>query len=319
MGLGECSPLPGLSMDDIAVLPHKLNAVCEGINTGVEPRQLLLRDWPSIQFAVDCALLDLENGGRGVLFENDFTRGRISIATNGLIHMNEPNAMLKQLLEKSAMGFKCIKVKVGALDFDRELRFLKEVREICPAPDFELRLDANGAFEPDTAMAKLNELAAFQVHSLEQPLRPGQWHALRDLTESSPIPIALDEELIGISSLAQMQDLLAATNPGFIVLKPTLLGGFAPCRMWIEVALDLGIGFWVTSILESNIGLSALCQWTAGLNLKLTQGLGTGRLFDRNFDSGVRLQNAGLCFRPEQASERPPSLFSFEPTVNERI
>ncbi|MFQ5677184.1 MAG: o-succinylbenzoate synthase [bacterium] len=277
MGIGECSPLSGLSIDDRPDFQEKLQETCVRINDGVDPIDLDLRAWPSMKFGLESARMDLAQGGRRVLFETDFVRGTSAIAINGLIAMSDFDDMYAQIRKKVEAGFGCIKIKIGSLDFDRECELLAKVRSKIPADRIELRLDANGAFSAESALEKLNRLAEFSIHSIEQPIKPGQGQKMARLCAASPIPIALDEELIGQNDPFIMRELLETIKPHFIILKPSLLGGLESARQWIKIARTMDIGFWVTSALESNIGLNIISQWTASLNLKMPQGLGTGQ------------------------------------------
>ncbi len=296
LGLGECAPLPKLSPDDQPGFETKLGEVCATVEDGATEQDLALRKWPAIRFGVETALKDLQSGGSQVLFESEYTRSRTSIITNGLVVMGETHDMLRQAQAKVAAGFRCIKIKIGALDFDDECRMLQEFRQQFRPPEFELRLDANGAFNADEAMDKMRRLSEFCVHSIEQPVKSGQWPALARLCADGAIPVALDEELIGLTTTKERRQMLDAIKPQHIILKPTLLGGFKQASEWISLARQRGIGYWVTSALESNIGLNALAQWTATLAISGVQGLGTGRLFRKNFDSRVTLKNSELRF-----------------------
>lgn len=304
IGFGECAPLPGLSPDHRSDFIDKLSSVCTQMNSGQAVADLDLAAWPSIHFGVETAMLALESEIPGVLFESGFTQGRRALATNGLVVMADSPDMLRQVENKVAAGFRCIKIKVGALDFEDECSLLAEIRRRYPADAIELRLDANGAFAADAAPDRLDRLSQFTIHSLEQPIKPGQWQTMAQICRESPIAIALDEELIGIDDREGKQALLQAIRPKYIILKPTLLGGFAAAREWIEAAQPLAIGYWVTSALESNIGLNAISQWTATLATEMPQGLGTGRLFEKNFPSALQLQNGSLRFVPLHSSSR---------------
>ena len=242
------------------------------------------------------AHLDLENGGRRILFETPFSRGKTQLPIHGLIWMADPEALLNQARQKIEQGFRCLKLKVGALDFEAECAVLALVREAYSPGQVEIRLDANGAFQPDEVLDKLNRLAGYQIHSIEQPIQPGQWPALANLCRESPIPIALDEELIGLQTTTDQQMLLETVKPHYLVLKPTLLGGFAAAESWIKMAEALGLGWWVNSALESNIGLNAIAQWTAWLKPTVVQGLGTGSLYANNIPSPIGLRGAGLIY-----------------------
>ncbi len=313
LGVGECAPVPGLSPDHQPDLVGKLQWICKELNRGVPLNKLELTSWPAIKFALEMVILDLRNGGKGLYFDSAFTQGHETIATNGLIHMGSVETMRAQLLQKVKAGFKCIKIKVGALDFETELAFLQEARGICPAGKYELRLDANGAFESETAMNKLEQLARFDIHSIEQPLRPGQGADLAEICRNSPIPVALDEELIGVVTTEKQQALLELLQPQYIVLKPTLLGGFSAAKKWIDMAASLGIDYWISSILESNVGLSAIAQWTSILPTNHIQGLGTGQLFSKNFITDISLKEGALRLSTEAPLKKTVSLSSLEP------
>lgn len=304
IGLGECAPLAGLSLDDRSNFAEKLKEVCDAINTGTLPENLELADWPAIRFGLEAARLDFQNRGRRVLFDSEFTRGQRTVLINGLVAMSDVGAMLQQALAKIAAGFDCIKIKIGALNFEAECELLKEIRKRYPASKIQLRLDANGAFAADEALDKIMKLSAFVIHSIEQPIQRRQWQHMTRLCQRSPIPIALDEELIGVPSVAEKQEMLKAIRPQFIVLKPTLLGGLAAAQEWIAVAERLNIGYWVTSALESNIGLNIISQWTATMPMNLHQGLGTGQLYAANFPSPLRVVNGQLAYS-SQASWQP--------------
>ncbi len=289
-GVGECSILKGLSYDDRPDLENKIEEVVSKINEDID-----LTKYPALKFAKEMALLDLENGGKRILFPSDFTSSKKNIPINGLVWMGEPDFMRAQIKDKIEKGFNCIKLKIGALDFEQELAILKEIRKHYSAKDIEIRVDANGAFHPDEALAKLKRLADFDLHSIEQPIKAGQIDKLATLCQSSPLPIALDEELIGIHEFKEQKKLLEKIRPQYIILKPSLTGGFQAGETWINLANKLNIGWWITSALESNIGLNAIAQWTATLNNSMPQGLGTGQVFSNNFESPLEIKNGELC------------------------
>ncbi|NIR47197.1 o-succinylbenzoate synthase [candidate division KSB1 bacterium] len=295
-GFGECAPLPGLSVDNLSKLPQKLQEVCALLNSGVEVSDLDLVQWPAIRFAVEAARLDLERGGKRLLFDTEFTRGEQAIPINGLIVMADFDSMLNQVFEKIKQGFDCIKIKVGALDFDAECELLKEIRKRVSPAQIQLRLDANGAFGPETALDKLVRLSEFEIHSLEQPIKTGQWETMAKICAESPIAIALDEELIGVHSRTKKRELLNTIKPHYIILKPTLVGGLKAAEDWIALASQLNIDYWVTSALESNIGLNIISQWTSTLPIGMHQGLGTGQLFVENFPSPLRIREGSLTY-----------------------
>lgn len=300
-GYGECGPLPGLSVDDVPGFESVLSAVVEKVGdvvlSGDIPLQvhdIIPAGFPSIQFGLETALLDLRNGGRRLIFDNDFIRGT-PIPINGLVWMADRESMLEQVRTLVAKGFSCIKVKVGGLDFEIECDLLREIRALYDARTITLRLDANGAFTDGEAPGKLERLAAFSIHSIEQPVKAGS-SQLAEICRRSPIPIAFDETLIGNES--RKKALLESTRPSFIVLKPSLHGGIYHCRDWIETAGRLGIGWWITSALESSIGLNAISQFTAGYPITIPQGLGTGSIYSDNIGSPLRVSNGSLRYDP---------------------
>lgn len=306
-GIGECAHFAGLSPESTEGFEAKLNDLCKSLNTG---RRIDISRWPSLKMGLECALLDLENGGKRELFPGPFTEGNAEVTINGLVWMGSADEMLARIDEKLAKGFRCLKMKIGGVRFADELRLLDHIRMAFPPDKLTLRLDANGAFTPDNAMERLERLANFDVHSIEQPIRAGQLDKMSYICENSPIPVALDEELIGISDITEMRRLLYFTSPQFIVLKPTLCGGLSGADAWIHVAREKGIGWWVTSALESNIGLNALAQWTAALDTDMPQGLGTGELYTDNITSPLRLTGDTLHIDPEGSWEIPPMLWT---------
>lgn len=297
-GTGECAILPGLSFDDKPDYQQVLENIVNEINVPLPELLNKYSDWPSICFALECALRDLNHGGKGLLYESDFTEGRTSIPINGLIWMGDYTYMRSQLDEKLAAGYKVIKIKVGGIDFNRELELLKYVRQQFSPGEVTLRLDANGAFNPDEALKKLEILSAYGIHSIEQPIRAGNPGKMAWLCRNSPIPIALDEELIGVHTRAQRLQLLEMVRPQYIILKPSLLGGFTACNEWIGICKELNTGYWITSALESNIGLNAIAQYTATLDTAgLAQGLGTGGLYINNYPSRLEIRGGELWFQ----------------------
>jgi o-succinylbenzoate synthase len=305
-GYGECSPLSGLSVDDRPDFEEQLRAVARLFNSldlDVFPfnlpiilQQVIPVYLPSVRFGVEMALLDFMHGGRRVLFDNAFSRGETGIAINGLVWMGSADFMTQQIEEKLEQGFTTIKMKVGALDFDQECRLLASIRSRYTPSEITLRVDANGAFTADQVADKLDRLAAFDLHSIEQPIRPGQHELLSQLATQSPVDIALDEELIGTSDYMEKFNLLKKIQPPYLILKPSLLGGFQHCREWIEIAQRLSIGWWVTSALESNIGLNAIAQFTAQYDNPLPQGLGTGNLYHNNIGSPLTVAGGYLHY-----------------------
>jgi o-succinylbenzoate synthase len=293
-GTGECSVLPKLSPDDRPGIEKKLQEVCDNIDQLKNSFHRDLEQWPAIRFAVETALLDLQNGGKKVLFRGPFPAGSAGIPINGLIWMGTPEEMNRQIEEKLKAGFRCLKMKIGAIYFDEEYRLLQKLRENYSRKQIELRVDANGAFSYEEAPGILDKLAALDIHSIEQPIKAGQWQEMSRLCESTPLPIALDEELIGITPVSEKQKMLATIQPQYIILKPSLTGGFQSSEEWIGAAEKHNAGWWVTSALESNIGLNAIAQWTATLNNPLPQGLGTGQVFSNNIESPLQIRNGEL-------------------------
>ncbi len=294
IGIGECSIIPGLSPDfqDLDSYEAKVAEVCADLTMNLDA-------FPSIKFGVETALLDLQNGGKGVIFDNDFSRRERSLPINGLIWMGEPDFMQEQIEQKLKEGFTTIKLKIGAIDFDNELSLLRSIRERYSKEEITLRVDANGAFSPAEAKAKLEFLAELGIHSIEQPIRQGQFDAMKSLCATTPVPIALDEELIGVIAKADKIQLLEYIQPQFIILKPSLHGGIEGTQKWIELAEERGIPWWITSALESNIGLNAICQLTAEYQNELPQGLGTGSLYTDNIPSDLHVEN-GTIFLSKQ-------------------
>ncbi len=288
-GLGECNPLVGLSIDDRPDFENKLKAVCDDIEKNDD-----LLDFPSIRFALETAKKDLMNGGKRILFDNAFSRGEKGITINGLVWIGDVQSMQQQIEEKITQGFKCIKLKIGAIDFDKELMLIKSIREIFSSAEIEIRVDANGAFSVKEALFKLDKLSKLEIHSIEQPIQQGKVKEMAALCKKTPIPIALDEELIQHQNLIEKAKLLDYIRPQFIILKPSLLGGWKASEEWIEIANQNKIEWWITSALESNIGLNAIAQWTYDLKSKLPQGLGTGLLYANNFDSLLEIRKNQL-------------------------
>ncbi|MFO7657887.1 MAG: o-succinylbenzoate synthase [Bacteroidales bacterium] len=293
-GIGECSVIQGLSPDDHPLLSQKLQDLCDFVNSGNHPADFNAGMFPAVRFGIETAITDLNNGGNRILFHSGFTAGDNAIPINGLIWMGNADFILKQVKEKVDEGFGCLKMKIGAAEFESELQLLKKIRK--EHPQIEIRLDANGAFSRETALLKLEELAQLNIHSVEQPIKPGEAGIMAEICEKSPIPVALDEELIGIAGKHQKEKLVKEIQPAYIILKPSLLGGFIPTAEWIDIARKSGTGWWVTSALESNIGLNAIAQWVATLDIKLVQGLGTGMLYENNITSPLYVKNAMLYY-----------------------
>lgn len=301
-GIGEAGLFRGLSSDDRPDYENKLSEVCRNIDAYLhDPSEMI--DWPSIRFAVETASSDLANGGHRIIFPSKWTEGKSVIPINGLIWMGDRELMRKRIAEKLHDGFSCVKIKIGGIDFEQELELLEFIRN--EAPDIELRLDANGAFLPDEALGKLERLAKFRIHSIEQPIRAGQWAAMCHICQYSPIPVALDEELIGINRFDEKKMLLDAIRPAYIILKPTLTGGVNASAEWIRLAEEIDCGWWVTSALESNIGLNAIAQWVATLDTKLPQGLGTGQLYNNNISSPLSIHGEYLSYAQNRQWKLP--------------
>ena len=298
MGVGECGILRSLSIDDRPDYEDKLKWVCNNIHLGVDALWEQLREFPSLQFGVEMAFKSLASRNPYILFPSEFTRGNAGIPINGLVWMGEKSYMKQQIIQKIEEGFTCIKLKIGAIDFDAELDLLKYIRSEFSSETIEIRVDANGAFSPAEALVKLNKLSHYKIHSIEQPIKQGQWQQMAELCLKSPIPVALDEELIGISEIAEKEDLLRKINPQYIIFKPSLIGGFKGTQEWITLAEKLGMGWWVTSALESNIGLNAISQWTYETGSPLPQGLGTGGLYTNNIPSPLFVKNGTIQYDP---------------------
>ena len=299
-GIGECGMLRGLSIDDRSDFEEKLNWVCDNINLGLNYLLDELINFPSIKFGLETAFLDFNSETPFVLYPSFFTKGEDSIPINGLIWMGEKSFMKEQIKDKIKMGFKCIKIKIGAIDFQTELDLIKFLRNEYSKDSIEIRVDANGAFSPKDSLEKLKRLSEFDLHSIEQPIATGQNELMAQLCEKSPIPIALDEELIGINDVTKRLNLLQIVKPKYIVLKPSLLGGLASCQSWINLAKKESISWWITSALESNIGLNAIAQWTYNLEISCPQGLGTGKLFSNNIDAPLEIESGKLLYVPSK-------------------
>lgn len=299
-GWGEAGPLPGLSRDDCDAFGAEVARTCaafhrSGYSNVAEARSAaedLIVPWPSLAFGVETALLDLAGGGRQRLWDTPFARGEAGLPTHGLIWMDTPEGILRQVEAKIGAGYDVIKMKIGALPFAEEVALLQHLRDAFP--DVEVRLDANGAFAPDEAVHRLDALAAFDVAFVEQPVRSGQWAAMTEVCRRSPVPIALDEELIPIISTEERRALLDAVRPHYLILKPALLGGFSACEAWISDAEERGVRWIANSLLESNIGLNAICQWTSATGGETVHGLGSGTLFANNIDGPIHLRGAQL-------------------------
>jgi o-succinylbenzoate synthase len=295
-GIGECGILRGLSVDDVSNYEDVIKWTCINIHLGLESLMNELIKFPSIQFGLEIAFKSLKSEHKFKLFPSEFTESKASIPINGLIWMGTPEFMNSQIKEKINAGFSCIKLKIGAIDFDTEVSLLKSIRKEFSVSDIELRVDANGAFKPSEALGKLKKLSQFRLHSIEQPIKQGQYEDMALLCEQTPLPIALDEELIGVFSVTDKVKLLQMIKPQYIILKPSFIGGFKGTQQWIDIANDQNISWWITSALESNIGLNAIAQWTFTLGSEMPQGLGTGALFTNHFSSPLQVKNGTLCY-----------------------
>ena len=299
-GIGECGVFRGLSYDDVPDYEEKLAWVSRNINLGEGELMKELKHFPSIQFGLEQAFLSLAAQDSFKLFHTPFVNEYRPIAINGLIWMGDIDFMHEQIQRKLEEGFSCIKMKIGAVDFNKEITLLQSIRNRFDKDEIELRVDANGAFSSVEALDKLSILSTLELHSIEQPIKAGQWNALKELCSETPLPIALDEELIGIVDIEKKDELLRTVRPQYIILKPSLVGGFQGSEEWISIAEKYKIGWWVTSALESNIGLNAIAQWTSVLNSNLPQGLGTGALFTNNIDSPLEVRNGSLYYNPKK-------------------
>jgi o-succinylbenzoate synthase len=309
IGLGEAGPLRGLSPEfeedcfpafqkafaGIKSLPASISEIADYI-------QIIPFEQPSFRAALEMALLDYFHAKDGVYFDNAFARGEQSLPINGLIWMGSPEFMRQQIADKLAEGYSCLKLKIGAIDFEQEMEIISEIRSNFSATELTIRVDANGAFSPQEAPSKLERLAKLDIHSIEQPIRAGQWKAMRDLCRLNLLPIALDEELI---QATDPQALLESIQAPYIILKPSLLGGFGASNAWIQAAETVGTNWWITSALESNIGLQAVAQFTANYANQLPQGLGTGKLYTNNFDCGLSIQKGHIYSNPHTKRTNP--------------
>jgi o-succinylbenzoate synthase len=298
-GIGECGILRGLSADDRPDYEEKLQWTCNNIQLGENQLWEALIEFPSIQFGVEMAFQSLRSEPPFLLFPSDFTDGQKSITINGLVWMGEESFMKQQIEEKLAEGFRCIKLKIGAIDFDKELQLLRYIRQYFSPEQVEIRVDANGAFGASLALDKLNQLAEFKLHSIEQPIQKNNTDRMSELCKITPIPIALDEELIGVFSLEEKEALLQKIKPQYIILKPSFVGGFRGTKEWILLAEKYQIDWWITSALESNIGLNAIAQWTFLQQNSMPQGLGTGALYTNNFDCPLTVSDGQLWYKNE--------------------
>lgn len=294
-GIGEAAVFPGLSPEADGNYVWKLTELLANVAIG---RQTDLSRHSSIQFGFEQALLDFSNGCKGIYFPSEFTEGQKTIEINGLIWMGDFEKMLERIRNKIKDGFRCIKLKIGAIDWDKELEMIRFIRKKYNDNDLMIRVDANGGFSYEGCLQKLYSLADLGVHSIEQPIKENHSAQMAVLCRETPIPIALDEELIGKDSIEEKIETLAKIKPQYIILKPALCGGFSGASQWIEEASKRGIGWWITSALESNVGLNAIAQYTISVNAEGPQGLGTGGLFTNNFETPIYLDQDQLGFNP---------------------
>lgn len=299
VGIGECATLPDLSCDAMPPKEYEriLKGFCDDLCQSGKIDKEAMRPYPSMLFGLETAKRQLDNGGGVDLFNTPFGRGEEGITINGLIWMGTFDEMFQRLEAKLKAGFHCVKLKIGAIDFEKELRLIQHIRQHFSRKEVELRVDTNGGFTPDNAMQRLEALAKYDIHSIEQPIRQHQWKEMARLCKNSPLPIALDEELIGVNDLTEKNQLLDTIQPQYIILKPSLHGGISGTREWIKLAKERGIGSWITSALESNIGLNAIAQLTAdiyGPHITMAQGLGTGQLFSDNIPMPLEIRGEQL-------------------------
>ncbi len=302
LGIGEAGPLVGLSpefSEDCSATFEKALAPFQGLTLPEDIKEWISEipfEQPSFRFALETALLDFSTP-----FQNDFCSGLQKIPINGLIWMGSTEFMRAQIEQKLQQGYSCLKLKIGAIDFETELSLIKSIRSRFSADELTLRVDANGAFSPAEAPFKLEKLAAFNLHSIEQPIKAGQPEEMRKLIAQQILPIALDEELIGM----QDKSIASFIDPDYIILKPSFLGGIQATRDWIDWASEKGKEWWITSALESNIGLQAIAQLTGDYDVKIPQGLGTGQLYTNNFVSGLSIEKGNISFDPTFPRESP--------------
>jgi O-succinylbenzoate synthase len=300
-GIGEAALFPVHSKEFPADVRTKLLELCANTTDWQQRLNSDLVDVPSVRFAVEQCLKDLAASGSKELFPSKFTLGAQGIPINGLVWMGDAATMRQRIREQIDGGSRCVKMKIGALSIAEELELLKAVRAEYGVADLALRVDANGAFGAHNAMDVLQRLADLEVESIEQPVPSGLYETMAELCENSPVPIALDEDLIGLNRRDARMDLLQNVKPQHIVIKPSLVGGWAAAQEWIALAREHGIGWWITSALESNIGLNAIAQWTAALGVQVPQGLGTGRVYADNIPSPLEVERGALWYRPEGA------------------
>ncbi len=304
-GLGECALFKGLGDDDVPDYEERLRETCRAISSISSPGEIKVPPLTSLRFGVETALADLANGGSRMPFPTLWSLGKSEIPINGLIWMGPREKMLARIDEKLRDGFRCMKLKIGGIDFDDEMLLIKYIRDRFNPDQLELRLDANGAFTPGNALQRLERLSRYSIHSIEQPIKAGQWKDMERICRESPIPIALDEELIGCHDTAGKKELLDAIHPQYIILKPSLCGGLLSADEWISLAETGNIGWWATSALESNIGLNAIAQWVSAKSPSMPQGLGTGKLYVNNIPSPLAQVRDVLRYNPDAKWELP--------------
>jgi O-succinylbenzoate synthase len=314
-GWGECSPIGGLSPEPLALIEAKINTVLQDwqqdppaiLDAGSQWTEELAK-WPSLRFALETAWLDYTNGGVHCIYPNDFVKGQRTIPINGLVWMNSVQHMQAQIEDKLKQGYRCIKLKIGHYDFASELRLIKDLRDRFPAKELMIRVDANGAYKKENVYAVLEALADAEVHSIEQPVAAGQLELMADVCRHSPLPVALDEELMAYRSTQQKIDLLQQLQPAYVVLKPSLHGGLQGCAAWIKLAADNNIGWWLTSYLESSIGLNAIAQFTCQYDTSNFHGLGTGQIYTQNVSSPLHVENGTLGYERTREWGNPLNL-----------
>lgn len=309
-GLGECGLFRGLSADDVPEYELQLMWLCENIHLDKDFLLSKLIEFPSIQFGLEQALLSLNSKDPFVLYPSKFTKGQDNISINGLVWMGDKLFMQNQIKSKLSKGFTTIKLKIGAINFETEMDLLKSIRKEYNSDEIEIRVDANGGFKPINALEKLNRLSEFELHSIEQPIQINQWEEMAKLCEKSPIDIVLDEELIGVFKRSEKEILINSIKPQYIILKPSLIGGIRGTQEWINIANRYKIGWWITSALESNIGLNAIAQYTYSMQTKIPQGLGTGGLFSNNIKSPLSVKNGALYYINNNDWEDYDSIFN---------
>lgn len=302
IGTGEISPLFGLSIDFLPNLEDIINDVCKRIESTIinsvdDIFDLIPASLPAVRFGFETAFLDLKNGGKRIIYKNDFSLNQKVIPINGLVWMGDFEFMKSQLEEKLERGFSCIKLKIGAINFEKECKLLESIRKRFDENKITIRVDANGAFPANEALKKLEILSNYAIHSIEQPIAANQWYEMKRLCKQTPLAIALDEELIPLVNLEDKKRMLDYINPQFLIFKPTLLGGLQKTAEWIELCKERNIDWWITSALESNIGLNAIAQFVANYNPTLPQGLGTGKLYHNNIESSLEIENGEIFSR----------------------